>query len=291
MMEIAGRRPDPCVPLVGRISGYDKDFLQAIDTAMQIHPGDRLQSAAKWKSLIFNADADALSKPQSDRRAAGAEIPLDLELSLSRLVNETNDEVRRTKLIPVEPEPTTAPPDDTPKPAWIEEFNQEIVTPAAKKEPAEVAPELFEDADPDVVEEEGWSDTRRAYLSRRPAQCESYWVDRALEKHERIRSKGESQSEISEAGTAGTDGSTASYKLAELPDYQLQSMAPPENTLRPKIQLGGVLFGLLICFGLFAFLNALDEQKTQAALITEVEGQHHPLNGGIANSIHCVIDE
>ncbi|MEM6412985.1 MAG: serine/threonine-protein kinase, partial [Pseudomonadota bacterium] len=49
LMDIAGQRPDPCKPLAGRIEGYDQQFLEAIDRAMQIHPGDRLQTAAKWR--------------------------------------------------------------------------------------------------------------------------------------------------------------------------------------------------------------------------------------------------
>ena len=65
MIEIVGHKPDPCVPLAGRIDGYDQEFLQAIDSAMQINPSDRLQSAAMWRSIISDVGADTRSSPQS----------------------------------------------------------------------------------------------------------------------------------------------------------------------------------------------------------------------------------
>ena len=78
MVEIAGRRPDPCVPLAGRIDGYDQEFLQAIDTAMQIHPNDRLQTAAKWKSLIADTTAETTNN-QTRARVSSKDISIELE--------------------------------------------------------------------------------------------------------------------------------------------------------------------------------------------------------------------
>jgi serine/threonine protein kinase len=44
---IANSEGDPQPPLVGRVKGYPKQFLAAIDKAMSIFPKDRLQSAAR----------------------------------------------------------------------------------------------------------------------------------------------------------------------------------------------------------------------------------------------------
>ena len=107
MVEIAGRKPDPCIPLAGRIKGYDPAFLEAVDLAMQIHPADRLQSAAKWKTMIPDAGDAAL--PRSRSRPNSQEISLELEMSLTRLVEETNDEVRKISQIPEEPKSEPAP--------------------------------------------------------------------------------------------------------------------------------------------------------------------------------------
>ena len=134
MIEIAGHKPDPCVPLAGRIDGYDEAFLQAIDTAMQIHPNDRLQSASKWRSLI----AEAAVEDGQPERLTSAEVSLELELSLTRLVEETNDEVRRHSQLLPEPEIVVQPKEEPAKPAWIEEFNQESLTSPSEPVAADV---------------------------------------------------------------------------------------------------------------------------------------------------------
>lgn len=131
MMEIAGKKPDPCVPLAGRIPGYDAAFLEAIDTAMRIHPGDRLQSAAKWRSMIAGGPTAVVPEPE---RPSAKDLSLDLELSLTQLVAETNDEVRRISQSPVLPPEEKAKParKKAAKPAWVEEFNRDTL--AAEEE-------------------------------------------------------------------------------------------------------------------------------------------------------------
>ena len=267
IIEIAGRRPDPCAPLVGRIEGYDQEFLQAIDTALQIHPGDRLQSAAKWRSMISNVGAEAISKSRSDGRPPGVKIPLDLELSLSQLVKETNDIVRTTSQTSSEPEPVVTPRDDRTKPAWIEEFNREIPAPARRTKPAKVALNAPKIADPVSEEPKVWSDSRRAYLSRRPVRSETNWVDRALEKQERIRSERESQLEIFQASSPGDVRSTPTQTAS---NSWLEGAVAPASESRPKVRPIGIVFGLLFCFCLFAFLNAVEGRQSQAALKAEV---------------------
>lgn len=65
---LAANRPDPYVPLVGRVSGYPKSFLQAIDKALSVMPADRLQTADEWMNFISSRSVSkpsALSKPLS----------------------------------------------------------------------------------------------------------------------------------------------------------------------------------------------------------------------------------
>jgi|GEM_PF-5010928 len=105
VMDIASGRPDPCAPLVGRVSGYDDAFLAAIDTALSIHPADRLQSASKWRSLIET------TRSASEKRAKpiARDVTLEFEMSLSQLVEETNDEVWRASEKVAEPMPVEPP--------------------------------------------------------------------------------------------------------------------------------------------------------------------------------------
>ncbi|WP_149589615.1 protein kinase domain-containing protein [Tabrizicola flagellatus] len=48
---LAEDRPDPFVPLSGRIQGYPKGFLEAIDKALNTLPKQRIQSAAEWLTM------------------------------------------------------------------------------------------------------------------------------------------------------------------------------------------------------------------------------------------------
>ncbi|MEL6513588.1 MAG: protein kinase [Pseudomonadota bacterium] len=49
---IAGGEPDPYDPLEKRIKGYDRRFLSSIDTAMEVLPKDRMQSAQEWLDAL-----------------------------------------------------------------------------------------------------------------------------------------------------------------------------------------------------------------------------------------------
>ncbi|NNL17376.1 MAG: serine/threonine protein kinase, partial [Boseongicola sp.] len=186
MVEIAGRKPDPCVPLAGRIEGYDEEFLQAIDTAMEIHPADRLQSAAKWKSLIANMSADMSAHPA--KRVSSADVSLDLELKLTRLVEETNDEVRRISQQPPKPEVVVSKPEKAAKPAWIEEFNKETFAPPPKPVIEEPEPEveIWEDPDDDALDDCDAQPSPVMVDMPKTPKGETNWVGRAIEKQERI---------------------------------------------------------------------------------------------------------
>ena len=49
---IASGETDPYVPLVGKVKGYDKDFLAAIDKSLAVLPKDRVQSAQDWLNMM-----------------------------------------------------------------------------------------------------------------------------------------------------------------------------------------------------------------------------------------------
>ena len=133
MVEAAGRRPDPCIPLEGRIEGYDKAFLQASDKAMQIHPGDRIQSAAEWRSMITATGRVETAEDIANTIMAENELSPRMIETLARLVEETNKEVRKSQKIEAQAKakekPKPAPKQNFVKqnvrPAWVDEFNRE----------------------------------------------------------------------------------------------------------------------------------------------------------------------
>ena len=57
LSSIAGREGDPLRPLTGRFRAYPREFLQAIDKAMEVFPRDRLQSVAEWRAMLGVAAA------------------------------------------------------------------------------------------------------------------------------------------------------------------------------------------------------------------------------------------
>ena len=249
LIEIAGKKPDPCVPLAGNILGFDDAFLQAIDTAMQIHPDDRLQSAAKWRSMIAEPNDDVEVPTNSRPRTTGQEISLELEMSLSRLVEETNDVVRKSRLAPAEPKPVVTAPEKPSKPDWIDEFNQEALT------PERTAPTLDEETE-DMAE--AWVDDLAADTKPRsenskgnsqPNPSETNWIDRALEKQERIQSEREREWQAFEAGERGlpssaSSASSASSTAPSAPaDAEAEHLPEPEakGKFRPLVFLIGLL--------------------------------------------------
>ncbi len=52
MSDVAGGNPDPYAPLDGRISGYPKNFLAAIDVSLSLFSRDRIQSAHEWLNVL-----------------------------------------------------------------------------------------------------------------------------------------------------------------------------------------------------------------------------------------------
>lgn len=243
MVEIAGNRPDPCVPLAGRIEGYDQDFLATIDRAMSIHPGDRMQSAAMWRSLIDEVEIDKATS--STPRPRSLDLSLDLEQSLSRLVEETNDEVRRISQIPEEPTQEPAPPPDPPKPEWVEEFNRDALSPAVASEPTPVAPEA---AEPDTP-----ANTADAQPAVPPSDTDTNWIDRAAAKQERLRIERERQLQLF-LDDATRD--TANDPL-DAEDPQGTPAPPPGPGIMTRLKAVGTFLGLAGCFYVIFFFERI----------------------------------
>lgn len=135
MLEVSGGKPDPYVPLAGRIEGYEAEFLGAIDAAMQINPHERLQSAAEWQQMI-SGDAkpvETISKVAVTPAIEGADPAIDV--SLNRLIEETNEVVRKSRLLTVAPVVVETVVKTTSRPEWVEEFNQETLTLPINPEP------------------------------------------------------------------------------------------------------------------------------------------------------------
>ncbi|MEM9972467.1 MAG: hypothetical protein AAF762_15420, partial [Pseudomonadota bacterium] len=70
----------------GRFPNYDDAFLHAIDKALAVFPGDRIQSASEWIELVDTERRRSAALQQ-------AEMDRQIELSISRLVQETNKAV------------------------------------------------------------------------------------------------------------------------------------------------------------------------------------------------------
>ncbi|MDZ4088661.1 MAG: serine/threonine-protein kinase [Tabrizicola sp.] len=54
---MAEKRPDPCRPLAGRITGYPAGFLDSIDRAMAVVPAARFQKAEDWQRILPQPEA------------------------------------------------------------------------------------------------------------------------------------------------------------------------------------------------------------------------------------------
>ncbi len=90
---VAAEGDDPYQPLVGRVGGYDKAFLGAIDTALAVLPRERLQSAGDWLAALEGREVAA---PETAAQTP-APMPLGPELRhrISRLVEDTNRSLTR----------------------------------------------------------------------------------------------------------------------------------------------------------------------------------------------------
>ncbi|MEM7469956.1 MAG: serine/threonine-protein kinase [Pseudomonadota bacterium] len=74
---IASHSDDPYKPLVDRIPGYETEFLEAVDTCMNVFPADRLQSAAEWRAMV-----------DADRRREAALVAAQSDWHIEKTINE-----------------------------------------------------------------------------------------------------------------------------------------------------------------------------------------------------------
>ncbi len=93
---------DPYEPLSGRVEGYDRFFLDAIDRCLSIFPKDRLESAQAWLVLI-----DAERRRQAQREDFARDDRM--QRRIRRLVTETNRTVTPGP-VRIAPEPSHEDP-------------------------------------------------------------------------------------------------------------------------------------------------------------------------------------
>ncbi|MEM6384709.1 MAG: serine/threonine-protein kinase [Pseudomonadota bacterium] len=247
VLEVAGQRPDPCVPLKGRIKGYDDAFLEAIDFAMQIHPQDRLQSAAKWKRMIEAADIQEDEKGAKSALSSN-DLSLELELSLSRLVEETNDVVRKTEAEVIEEPKQVVEPRSVSKPAWVDEFNRESIDPLSEDSSAAISSDEWISAFNSKAKTRPVEDLEAQDGVDKRSVSETNWIDRAHEKQERIRSE-----RINSIGELPPTSRRARSKISHLhmsdpTDDLVEGTAPPDISNAVKHRPLKIAIGLIIGF-------------------------------------------
>ena len=238
LIEIAGQRPDPCTPLTGKIKGYDPEFLAALDTALKVHPADRIQTAARWRALIKDASTSSDQTPLP--RATSKDLDLRLERSLTRLVEETNDEVRKSQSLPVEK--TTPKPQREPsaKPDWIADFNKEtskldvVVKVAEKSLPSEPL--------------------QAAAVPLPGSKPQTDWIDLANQKQERIRE--ELARELEELGLG--DELRVTSKPPDVATSPTQEPSAPPLRKPPTVLPERLVAGLFVVVALMFVMRAYD---------------------------------
>lgn len=89
---------DTYVPLVGRIEGFEDDFLAMIDRALNVFPEGRPQSAKEWLDVIEHR-APIQAEQASAKEEPTADVRDDEPMTrvLSRLVEDTNRDLEQGK--------------------------------------------------------------------------------------------------------------------------------------------------------------------------------------------------
>lgn len=112
---MASKRADPYQPLFGRIDGFPPAFLKALDTAMNVFPQDRIQTARDWIQAIVVQNKVADVSVQRDRNIA---------ILVTQLVQNAQQEAETTL--------AAAVPNSGPEPMAVspvsEGMNHEIMT-------------------------------------------------------------------------------------------------------------------------------------------------------------------
>ena len=180
MAAVARHKPDPCQPLAGRFPNYDDDFLDAIDQAMELMMTDRLQSAEDWRNMINRSGsrrAKGDAAPTQDDVAAPEHItirkpPEGIPRELTQLIEETNEVVRKTRIIDVE-DAGNAQTAAAAKPAersssvpdWVDEFNEETAA-ADSDGPGAAVGSTFDAASGNEKSTQDWIERARQKQTR-----------------------------------------------------------------------------------------------------------------------------
>ena len=234
MAAVASHKPDPCAPLAGRFDAYDETFLLAIDKAMELLPNDRLQSVEDWRNMINR------SARRSQTGQPLIALPEEVDKHLSQLIEETNEVVRKTRIIdvekkkaePKEPSSLVDPSRVTSVPDWVDEFNEE--TAAAENQ------EFTADMDDTEPTDAATADGKHATED---------WIGRAREKQTRVL-----EAQLSDVPFMGTPETEAITEDGEDNITVAPTAAPAETApAAPKTFLTMVMYlstGIIIGLGL-----------------------------------------
>ncbi|MEP3846739.1 MAG: serine/threonine-protein kinase [Paracoccaceae bacterium] len=211
MAELVAKNPDPCVPLAGRIDGFEPAFLEAIDKAMEVVPKNRLQSAAEWRELISKTTPNvvapfAVADADADADETPKQTTQNFDRILTRIIEETNADVEVAKPVASKDIKTRVlEPKEPTKPDWVDEFNasfleEDVTSDEVEDEPEEDEPE--EDYPVEVLPDRPVVQTQMAAPQPVAKYQEEDWASRVLEKNARARELYE-QEKLNEAASRG----------------------------------------------------------------------------------------
>ena len=161
---IASSKDDPCVPLAGRIAGYPREFLEAIDTAMNVFPPDRIQTAQEW---ILRIDA----RKRHAAALAHARDDANIENTVMQLIQSAQSEV---KPAPVEKVNVSVPPPVQKKPE--QPVAVKVAAPPVKESPKRPTRESLE------IDDMLARNKLRRPPSATKAKDEADWIAKARQK-------------------------------------------------------------------------------------------------------------
>lgn len=255
MIEIAGNKEDPCLPLTKRIKGYPHAFLDAIDRAMKILPSDRLQSAAEWRNLINGAPNGAAktSQPRLSPSAVSKPVVADLGKTLTRLIEETNVVVSEALVVQDKPAVVKAPEPVQKVPAWVAEFNKESLGDADQPKDAPRTPADAPARAINRVRSHPSRPTQPKHIKTRVLEPTSRPTGWALEA---IQARDSSQHEQAKAHTRQQSASNPAQ--AAEPSRELL-LDEPVDFPKQLVRMGlmGAFFGILVYIGATAAMGGI----------------------------------
>ncbi len=125
---LAAGQPDLYQPLMGRFPDYDREFLGAIDKAMNIIPAKRIQSAQEWILMID-------PRKRAELARARAQDDKTIDLTVMNLVKSVNLDLARQKTPAVVPAQSVPPAQKSSLPALPESAGLSVHAPKAEPEP------------------------------------------------------------------------------------------------------------------------------------------------------------